>query len=162
MKYYAVICVLLITAVLIVDVLRRQKSRNQVNAFVYKISSRYRAGEITAVVVLVILSVGSLISYFQSHWIVSLANTYIFLIAGIQSSFRAFERYYICDTGVWYSARLFKWDEIKSVQFAHDGPYFIMRAKKLLDMGDGVNFILSEDIREEAISYLASHIKSVA
>ena len=150
MHYFIILCVLVITVVLILDIVRMHKARKQVNEYKYKIFNWMNVITILSVILLLFSSTGSLIIYLRSHQEIFLSSSYVFLIAAIQLIIPSLSNNYLCDTGVWYWGQLYKWNSIESYTWSSDEQYVVFKMKKkFLGIESELRFKIKEYLSEE-------------
>ena len=149
------------TTVLILDIVRMFKARKQVNEYKYKIFSWMNLITILSVIILLVSSTGSFLSYLRWHQEVSLSSSYVYLLAAIQFSIHSLSNNYICDTGIWYWGQLYKWKSIESYTWSSDMQYVVFKMKKkFLGIESELKFKIKECLSEEAKDFLNSKIGS--
>jgi hypothetical protein len=159
MKYFSSICVAVITVVLVLDLIKIHRGRKQVNEYKYKIYNWINITTTLAIILFLMSSVLSILSYFRSHRPIAMSNAYIFLIVAIQYSIHLFTSNYICDTGIWYWGQLYKWDSIASYTWSSKENYVVFKIKKkFFGIESELTFRIKELLREEVEAYLSSHL----
>lgn len=162
MQYYKILCVLIVTVVFVLDIVRMLKARKQINDYKYKVFNWMTVITILSVILLFVSSAGSLLSYFKSDWEIFLLNAYIFFVVAIQFSFHSLSNNYICDTGILYWGQLYSWSNIISYDWSSNEQYVIFKLKKKYFWGeDELRFKIKECLREEIKAYLDSHLTNL-
>jgi predicted CDP-diglyceride synthetase/phosphatidate cytidylyltransferase len=148
--------------ILVYDIYSLYKSKRQIREYKFRISSWLTPFSIVSIVLVVVFAIFLLVEYLTFNEGMFLLNVYIFLIIAIQYSFHVSNKDYICDVGVLFWGRLYKWNEISSYCWANGGRYLIFKVKnKFLGIENELKFRINEELKDEISGYLSIQINDI-
>jgi hypothetical protein len=159
---FRIFIALIFALILVFDIISLFKSKRQIREYKFRLSSWLTPFSIVSIVLVVVFAIFLLVEYFMFNEGMFLLNIYIFLIIAIQYSFHVSNKDYICDVGVLFWGRLYKWNNISSYYWADSERYLIFKVKnKFLGMENELKFRINEELKDEVNDYLDIQINSI-
>lgn len=160
MLYFAIFSDLLITFALVFNLYRINKDRKQISDYKYQIYNRYTILITIAFVLMMIGIYGFLDSYFETSRVLPLLNAYVYFVMLILLGVYIYNKDYICDSGIWFLGRLYKWSEISTYKWIKDFRYIIFEINDNSIMSlYKLRFRVVKEQKEEIEKYLSIHIR---
>ncbi|MDF2804641.1 MAG: hypothetical protein K0S61_4546 [Anaerocolumna sp.] len=162
MIYFAIFTDLLITIILIFNVYRINKDKKQIRDYKFQIYSRYMI-LIAIAIVLVLVSIYEFIfSYLKTSSVIPLLNAYVYFVILILICIYLSNKNYLCDSGVWFLGRLYKWSQITTYLWIKDSRYILFVINDNSIMSEyKLRFRIEKEQKEEIEAFLSKTIRNI-
>jgi FlaA1/EpsC-like NDP-sugar epimerase len=159
MLYIAIFADFLMTFVFALNLYRINKGKKQICDYKYRIYNRFTIYSIITIVLLLISIYEIIVSYFNTGRVIPLFNAYVCLLMIILICIYLSNKNYICDSGIWFSGRLYKWSDITTYSWIEDSRYILFQINDNSIISEyKLRFRIEKEQKEEIESYLSSNM----